>query len=214
MAKVIGLYGYGGFGREIMPVLKKQSGAGDTFFFVESEPEQEEVQDTPVISHDQFLNKYAGKAFFNIAISNSKVRQSIAEVCLKKDIAPLPILSGSSENLGFNDIDQGAIISGFCTIGPNTKIGQFFQSEYYSYIAHDCVIGDYVTFAPRVNCNGNVHIGDHAYIGTGAIIKQGTPDKPIIIGKGAIVGMGAVVTKDVPPGVTVVGNPARPFTWT
>ncbi|MCU0189324.1 hypothetical protein N8H42_29090, partial [Citrobacter freundii] len=43
----------------------------------------------------------------------------------------------------------------------------------------------------------------------GAIIKQGTPDKPLVIGKGAIVGMGAVVTKSVPAGVTVVGNPAR-----
>jgi acetyltransferase-like isoleucine patch superfamily enzyme len=41
----------------------------------------------------------------------------------------------------------------------------------------------------------NIHIEDHAYIGTGAIIKQGTPDKPLVIGKGAVIGMGAVVTK-------------------
>ena len=67
------------------------------------------------------------------------------------------------------------------------------------------------TFAPAVKCNGNVHIGDHAYIGTGAILKQGTPDKPLRIGAGAVVGMGAVVTKDVPDGVTVIGNPARPL---
>ena len=71
------------------------------------------------------------------------------------------------------------------------------------------MIGDYVTFAPAVRCNGNIIVKDHAYIGTGAVIKQGTPDKPLVIGEGAVVGMGAVVTKDVPPGVTVVGNPAR-----
>lgn len=68
-----------------------------------------------------------------------------------------------------------------------------------------------MTFAPGVKCNGNVVIEDHAYIGAGAVIKQGKPGEPLVIGRGAVVGMGAVVTKSVPPGVTVVGNPARPL---
>ena len=45
-------------------------------------------------------------------------------------------------------------------------------------------IGDYVTFAPGVRCNGNVHIGDHAYVGAGAIIRQGKPGEPLRIGAG------------------------------
>ena len=72
-------------------------------------------------------------------------------------------------------------------------------------------MGDFVTFAPGVHCNGNVVVEDHAYIGTGAILKQGQPGQPLVIGKGAVVGMGAVVTKSVAPGATVVGNPARPL---
>jgi acetyltransferase-like isoleucine patch superfamily enzyme len=89
------------------------------------------------------------------------------------------------------------------------KIGKFFHANLFSYVAHDCTIGDYVTFAPNVACNGNVMIGDHAYIGTGAVLKQGTREAPLRIGEGAVVGMGAVVTKDVAPFTTVVGNPAR-----
>ena len=55
----------------------------------------------------------------------------------------------------------------------------------------------------------NIVIEDHAYIGAGAIIKQGEPGKPTVIGQGAVVGMGAVVTKSISPGTTVVGNPAQ-----
>ena len=109
-------------------------------------------------------------------------------------------------------IGEGAILTAFVTLTSNIRIGRYFQANIYSYVAHDCVIGDFVTFAPCVRCNGNVHIEDHAYIGTGAIIKQGNPGRPIRIGRGAVVGMGAVVTKDVPAGLTVVGNPARPLT--
>ena len=49
-----------------------------------------------------------------------------------------------------------------------------------------------------------VTIGNNAWIGGGAIILPG-----VTIGEGAIVGAGSVVTKDVVPGYTVVGNPAR-----
>ena len=52
-------------------------------------------------------------------------------------------------------------------------------------------------------------IEDHAYIGTGAILRQGTPSVPLVIGRGAVIGMGAVVTKNVASGATVIGNPAR-----
>jgi acetyltransferase-like isoleucine patch superfamily enzyme len=83
------------------------------------------------------------------------------------------------------------------------------SANLYSYVEHDSLICDYVTFAPRVICNGNVHTEDHVYIGAGAVIKQGLPGAPLVIGRRAVIGMGAVVTKSLAPGVTVVGNPTR-----
>ena len=51
-----------------------------------------------------------------------------------------------------------------------------------------------------------ISIGDDAWIGGGAILLPG-----VSVGAGAIVAAGAVVTRDVGPGVTVAGNPARPL---
>jgi acetyltransferase-like isoleucine patch superfamily enzyme len=50
-----------------------------------------------------------------------------------------------------------------------------------------------------------VTIGDDAWVGIGAMVLKG-----VTIGRGARVAAGAVVTRDVPDGVTVAGNPARP----
>ena len=144
-----------------------------------------------------------------IAIANSRVREKIAH---RLEVDGIGLWSISADNAILMDeiqIAAGSALSPFVTIGSNVRIGKCFQANLYSYVEHDCVIGDFVTFAPGVKCNGNIHIHDHAYIGAGAMIKQGTPDQPFVIGGGAIVGMGAVVTKSGPAGETVVGNPAR-----
>jgi len=109
-------------------------------------------------------------------------------------------------------IGESSILCPFVVITSNAIIGSNFQANIYSYIAHDCIIGDNVTFAPSVKCNGNVIIENDVYIGTGVIIHQGKPNKPLKIGKGAIVAAGSIVTKSVPEGVTVFGNPAVKLT--
>ena len=140
-----------------------------------------------------------------------EVRKRIAERMRANAIQAFQITAATALDLGPNVLGEGAILCPFTILTANAKIGKYFHANLYSYVAHDCIIGDYVTFAPGVHCNGNVIIEDYAYIGTGAVIKQGTPEKPLIIGKGAIVGMGAVVTKNVAAFETVVGNPAQLF---
>ena len=67
-------------------------------------------------------------------------------------------------------------------------------------------IDDYAHIAPGVHLGGDVEIGAGALIGIGA---TALPQRKI--GAWSIVGAGAVVTKDVPPGATVIGVPARPI---
>jgi sugar O-acyltransferase (sialic acid O-acetyltransferase NeuD family) len=207
---IIGIYGASGFGSEIYPLVEAQY-PGCEIFFIDDSFESPSFIGLSVESFEGF-NSIVGKTKgFIVAIANSQVREVLTLKCLGAGLTELSVQAENIVKMTNVEIDDGYILAPFSCITSNIKIGKSFHANIYSYVAHDCVIGNYVTFAPSVKCNGNVHIEDHAYIGTGAIIKQGTPEKPIVIGQGAVVGMGAVVTKSVPPGVTVVGNPARPF---
>lgn len=201
------IYGDGGFGREmLLPLSGTQFLPGD-IAFVDDTSTAAQHAGLPVI---RFSDAQPGD-YYILAIANSRVREKLDKRCRTAGLLPYTVQAPSVEIGAEIEIGEGAILCSQTILTGFAKIGRQFHANIYSYVAHDCVIGDFVTFAPKVCCNGNVHIGDHAYIGTGAVMKQGTPDKPLIIGEGAVVGMGAVVTKDVPPFTTVVGNPARPL---
>ena len=79
-------------------------------------------------------------------------------------------------------------------------------------IGSDVFLGPNATFTNDLKPRSKVYpdvfletvIEDGASIGANATLLPG-----VKIGQGAMVGAGAVVLKDVPPGATVVGNPAR-----
>ena len=213
MTKIYAIYGASGCGRSLMPVARQQLAReqdnSEIVFIDDAQTAITTVNAHRAMNYASFLAEPAAQKYVLIAIANSQVREKIAN---RLEGDGIQLWSVQADNVVLMDdvqIAAGAALSPFVTITSNIKIGKCFHANLYSYVEHDCVIGDFITFAPGVKCNGNIHIQDHAYIGAGAMIKQGTPDQPLVIGRGATVGMGAVVTKSVPAGVTVVGNPAR-----
>ena len=71
-------------------------------------------------------------------------------------------------------------------------------------LTHDDQVDDFVTIASGVRLGGGVHIEREAYLGAGAMVREG-----LCIGEAALVGMGSVVLTDVPARQTWVGVPAR-----
>lgn len=209
------VYGASGYGREVMPLareqLQRQGIPNERLVFVDDQPEVQTLNGHRVLNYAEFLETEASARHAVLAIANSAVREKLAARCTGNNVRPWTVSAANVVILDDVVLGEGAVLSPFAMLTSTIRIGRYFQANIYSYVAHDCVIGDFVTFAPGVKCNGNVVIEDHAYIGTGAVIKQGKPGQPLVIGRGAVVGMGAVVTRDVPPGTTVVGNPAKPF---
>ena len=198
-----------------MPLAREQLRlkgiSADQLVFIDDQPAAQEINGQRVMSYAGFMQIQASARYAVLAIANSSVREELASRCVADHVKPWTVVAANVVRLDDVVLGEGAVLSPFTMLTSNVRIGRHFHANIYSYVAHDCIVGDFVTFAPGVKCNGNVVVEDHAYIGTGAVIKQGKPGKPLIIGRGAVVGMGAIVTRDVLPGTTVVGNPARPF---
>ncbi|MGI9263259.1 MAG: acetyltransferase, partial [Woeseiaceae bacterium] len=145
----------------------------------------------------------------NVCIADPRVREKVTSKCAEAGFKFFSVEDDTHLRFDNSTVGEGAVFCANTMLTGDLEIGRHFHCNIYSYVAHDCRIGDFVTFAPRVSCNGRVHIDDYAYIGTGVVLKQGTQDAPLRVGRGAVVGMGAVVTKDVPDHTVVVGNPAK-----
>lgn len=210
---LVGVYGASGCGRGIMPLVYEQAtkGSGARVVFIDDAPHPDQVNGHAVFDWKTFCADPAAEKQACLAIGNSRVRERLAAKCNEAGIGLYSVRATNVVVMDSVTLGVGAVLSPFVTLTSNIRIGRCFHANLYSYVEHDCTIGDFVTFGPRVACNGNIIVEDHAYIGAGAVLRQGTPGNPLVIGEGAVIGMGAIVTKNVAPGVTVVGNPARPL---
>ncbi len=204
MLPTLGIFGSGGFGRETLAFCPPLSSVGRTVFIVDDlSMSAPNVNGIDVISLQDF-RKLPGEKLFNIAVASSTLRERVAGQLLAPDCSPANLVAKNATYHRLDDVGPGAILSVNTTVSPNVKIGKFFHLNYLSYVAHDCMVGDFVTFAPNVCLNGNCQVGDHSYLGTGAIVLP-----KVKIGARVTIGAGAVVNRDVPDGETWVGVPAR-----
>ena len=195
------VFGAGGMGRETMSALRQFASDRYAPCFAEDAPTRSEWFGCPIIAASDIP---AGVEMVIALGDGGQRRNIVSRFDARWPVLALGALIGDDVEIG-----EGGLICPGAMVTASVRIGRHFQCNVGVNVMHDCVIGDFVTLAPRVQCNGNVHIGDDAYIGSGAIIRNGRAGNPLRIGAGAIVGMGAVVLNDVPAGATVIGNPAR-----
>jgi len=110
------------------------------------------------------------------------------------------------------EIGDGNVIREYCSInrgtvggGGVTRLGDNNWIMAYVHIAHDCLIGNNITFANNTTLAGHVIIDDYVILGGFTGVHQFCR-----IGSYSLTAISSVVVKDVPPFLIVSGNTAKP----
>jgi UDP-N-acetylglucosamine acyltransferase len=86
-----------------------------------------------------------------------------------------------------------------------TRVGDDNWIMAYCHIAHDCQVGSNTVFANNATLGGHVHIGDWTVLGGFTGVHQF-----VRVGAHVMTGVSSVILQDVPPYVTVAGQPCAP----
>lgn len=202
------VFGAGGFGREVIWQMEQSDEIREQYTivgFVDDSLNGTQINGYHVVGGLAWLLERTKKTAVIVAIGNVHVREQIVTKLLKNEKLIFP--SFIANKVAIDDsvtIGKGCIVCLGTIATVNIKCGDFCILNLSCTVGHDTVIENFVTLYPGVNVSGNVTIREFTEIGTGTKIIQGK-----VIGANSVIGAGTVVIKDIPDGVTAVGNPAR-----
>lgn len=207
--RALGIFGASGFAEELL-LLARQSDH-DVVAFIDREDSSligSRIAGVPVMTAGDYSERFPGVAAV-LGVGSPQTRRKLSQRAADRSIALGGLVHPSVIRDETMPLPDDIVICAGNIITVNVKLGRGVQINMSCTIAHDVVIGDFVTLSPGVRVSGNVTIEDDVFIGTGAVIVNGTREEPLVIGNGAFVSAGACVLKSIPPQTQVVGMPAR-----
>ena len=208
MSKILGIFGAGGAGREVLELARiinsKTQRWQEIYFILDIEITSKEVNNVRVLSYEDFRSKYGDSSEIIVAIGEPLVREKIFNKLEQDNMKLASLIHPDVYIPDSTTIGRGVIIQYGCFISCNVTIKDYVYIQPHCNISHDDVLQEGCIISGFVNLAGNVKIGKFTYIGLSAALKE-----DISIGDRSIISMGAIVYKNVPDSVVVIGNPAR-----
>ena len=199
--KPIGIYGASGFGREVAWLIEECAKTGvpyKTACFIDDNPTKcgKILNGIPIMALEQAVKTYPGLAVVS-GIGNPRLREQLMSRAAEMGSSFETIVHPRVERSRWIEMGEGTVICAGCILTTNIQLGKQVQINLDCTIGHDVVMGDYSTLAPGVHISGWVHFGQRVYVGTGAVIINGTEESPLHLGDDVIIGAGACVTKSI-----------------
>jgi len=136
MTNLIGVFGAGGFGREVIPLLDEQISVTSQFpksarivFVVDEVNSVKDVNGYEIMTFNDFCAHESDSKQITIAVGDSSARKKIYERVCQKSIPLITVTAVDSVRLQSVDIDEGAILCPYTTITSNVKIGKCFHAN-------------------------------------------------------------------------------------
>ena len=200
------LFGAGGHGRVVADIAKLSDEWSSIEFLDDQFPKLSRISEWNILGKfNEYQQFQKGNMKVCITIGDNNIRMKIFRM-IEKDLQIVTLIHPSAVISKSASIGVGTVIMANSVVNIDARIGKGCIINTSSIIEHDCILSDGVHISPGVNLAGNVFIGDNSWVGVGSTVKEG-----VTIESNAVIGAGAVVVKDVPEGMKVAGNPAKPI---
>lgn len=203
------IIGAGGFGREVLDLVKDINGTASTFDFLgfldDGEVQVQLLQrvGARLLGRSSMLADLA--ASFVIGIGTGEPRRRIDALARSWDRTAVTLMHPSATIGNDVQVGEGVVIAAGVRLTTHIVLGRHTHLNLNCTVGHDVIVEDYVTLYAGVHVGGGCVIEEGATLGTGCVLLPN-----VRVGRGAVVGAGAVVVRDVAPHTTVVGAVARP----
>lgn len=200
------VFGAGGHGRELRFQLE---GAGSKVAaFVDELDEDRSVDELRVLRPERAREEYPD-AHWHVAMGNIGARIRIVESLISQNVTLGSFISPAALVAPRARIDEPAQVFANVVVSEGAHLEGFCVVNFGCVISHDVRIRRFAYLSPGVCVAGHVHIGERAWLGVGVTVRNGSVERPLKLGAGVVVGAGACVIRDIAPGTTAAGVPAK-----